>query len=395
MIVNFFFYFFSCCFWKFTDEAFPPDNTSLGSNDSVIWIRLSDLDVTLKDGKKGKVTCLFSDGIQPYDVCQGALGDCWLLAGLVTLCERPAFIQNCFISPSFSPFGKYTIRLYDEKLKKFVRVTIDDYVPCDPHTKMPIYTNLVNNEVWPLVIEKAYAKFKGSYKNLNGGLPLKAMITITGYHGENISFPRVGAGDTKATDELFKRLQYLHNHGCLLAAGSKGEDLTRERGRGSVKSSIVGGHAYSILAIKTPMLTTSNVRLLKLRNPWGSFEWKGDWGDNSPLWDQYHGVALELGKPDKVEDGIFYIAWEDFIKLFSLVDVLYPNYGVDNLHLSIDESRPIIGSCTGCVTGCASYWCLCRGLRILWCQQESTSIQHDYSGVLVSHAGKGIRTAEL
>ena len=25
-------------------------------------------------------------------------------------------------------------------------------------------------------------------------------------------------------------------------------------------------------------------RLIKVRNPWGDFEWKGDWGDDSELW---------------------------------------------------------------------------------------------------------------
>ena len=28
-------------------------------------------------------------------------------------------------------------------------------------------------------------------------------------------------------------------------------------------------------------------RLVKLRNPWGKGEWKGDWGDDSWLWTPY------------------------------------------------------------------------------------------------------------
>jgi len=74
---------------------------------------------------------------------------------------------------------------------------------------------------------------------------------------------------------------------CLIAAGSRGQDRTRDLGRGSVQGSIVGGHAYSILEIIKPKLTTENVKLLKLRNPWGTFEWTGDWSDKSDLWNKY------------------------------------------------------------------------------------------------------------
>ena len=44
-------------------------------------------------------------------------------------------------------------------------------------------------------------------------------------------------------------------------------------------SGLVTRHAYSILAaVEVVDNTGKQVRLVKLRNPWGKFEWKGDWG---------------------------------------------------------------------------------------------------------------------
>ena len=47
---------------------------------------------------------------------------------------------------------------------------------------------------------------------------------------------------------------------------------------------LVPGHAYTILNIKEINYKGYNVRLLKLRNPWGNTEWSGDWSDGSRLW---------------------------------------------------------------------------------------------------------------
>lgn len=43
---------------------------------------------------------------------------------------------------------------------------------------------------------------------------------------------------------------------------------------------IVGAHAYTVL----DYYEDENLRLLKLRNPWGEREWEGDWSDGSNLW---------------------------------------------------------------------------------------------------------------
>ena len=93
-----------------------------------------------------------------------------MLAAFATLCERPAFILACFVTRTFNYRGKYTIRLFDKKLGRFIHVSIDDYVPCHKDTKEPIFTNLVKNEIWPLLLEKAYAKYEGSYGAIEGWL---------------------------------------------------------------------------------------------------------------------------------------------------------------------------------------------------------------------------------
>jgi calpain-15 len=142
-------------------------------------------------------------------------------------------------------------------------IVIDDYIPCN-NNKKPIFTKFNGHEMWPLLLEKAYAKFKGNYHNIEKGNPLVALKELTGFEGEQF----IGGFN----EEFFKKLQRYSNYGALMTASSKGKDNTKQQHDNGVvlKSSIVPGHAYSILDIKTPMLTTSRIYLLKLRNPWYS-----------------------------------------------------------------------------------------------------------------------------
>lgn len=338
-----------------------------GRQTNIVWVRLSDMNINEK-----KVNVLFDGKIEASDIAQGQLGDCWLLAAFAALCERPAFLLNCFVTRTFSHRGRYVVRLYDKAKGRFVLVVVDDYIPCERDSGKPIFSHLIKNEVWPLILEKAYAKFIGSYKAIEGGNPITALKTLTGYTGDTF----LSVID-KFDDQMFKKLEYLHNKGCLLAAGSKGNDNTIETGRSS-GDGIQTGHAYSILDIRTPTLTTSKVRLLKLRNPWGSFEWDGDWGDSSSLWKSHPGVALTIGKPEKVDNGVFYMAWKDFVQHFDMVNVLYPDYGVNDLHYTVndcDGSCPTLAPCCGLLAGCSYFWCACKGLRVLWLTVESEELK--------------------
>ena len=133
--------------------------------------------------------------------------------------------------------------MFDTIKKKFEYIDIDDFVPCDAYSNKPVFSKL-QGEMWPLLLEKAFAKFRGSYANIEGGLPIDALKTLTGYEGLHIS-----SRSTVFDDKFFQRLQLYHDRHCLMAAGSIGKDETRDLGRNSVVGSIVGGHAYSIRTI--------------------------------------------------------------------------------------------------------------------------------------------------
>ena len=352
----------------YTDFDFSANDANAGKTNCK-WVRLQNVQ-TPGDSRAKTISHLFNK-IEPSDIAQGALGDCWLLAALATLAERPELIEKCFVTRSFNPRGKYQLRLLDQKAAKprWTNVTVDDLIPCD-ESKSPLFCKPKGNEMWPLLIEKAFAKMRGGYHAIEGGWSLDAMQTITGFKGECFDIK------SNSSNDLFFKLKKMHDAGCIMACGSKGEDKTRELGRDSVQGSIVGGHAYSILGMYAPTLTTEKVLLLKLRNPWGTFEWKGDWGDKSPLWQTHPGVGLTIGRPKDVDDGIFYIAWHDFARHYSNVDVLYPDTSLADLHLTVhEEAGVVLGPVVGCVAGCASFWCLCGGPYALLCAQTSAEKQ--------------------
>ena len=55
------------------------------------------------------------------------------------------------------------------------------------------------------------------------------------------------------------------------------------------------------------------MRILKLRNPWGSTSWKGKFKDHDPIWTDELKKILNYDPEDK-EHGEFWIEYSDFIK---------------------------------------------------------------------------------
>lgn len=163
--------FCSCC-WIFSDKSFCDDKAHGDEEARLDWVRALELP------KAGEKMQLYSGKVEAADLVQGAVGDCWLVAALASAAEQPVCIRNAILTPEYNSRGKYRVRIFDGQANKWVVITVDDRLPCSDGSTHFMHPN--GNELWAVVMEKAFAKFCGSYANLNGGFCAWAWRAITG-----------------------------------------------------------------------------------------------------------------------------------------------------------------------------------------------------------------------
>lgn len=130
---------------------------------------------------------------------------------------------------------------------------------------------------------------------------------------------------------------------------------------------LVAGHAYSVIQARE---VKGGFRLLQLRNPWGSFEWKGDWSDKSKLWKKHKDVAKQVNFVD-ADDGAFWMSFEDFIRVYTRINICDRTTARD-WSLDVNENEGSCGIAKGFCVGCASFWCCCRGFHNLYFAHHTT-----------------------
>jgi len=199
------------------------------------------------------------------------------------------------------------------------------------------YSTAKFNQLWVPFLEKAYAKSHGCYSAISGGHIAEAFLDLTGaptevyqLHGNGFS-PR---------SFWYKLLQYRR------------QQLPMGCGTDNSAAGIIGMHAYSILDVKeiknVPFsffhetgVSHGNVsgfteydgtvRLLQIRNPHGKGEWKGDFSDQSQIWERLlqHGSGANASGLQRTmkNDGTFYIDYDNFLMAFANVDVVLCHKG--------------------------------------------------------------------
>ena len=234
---------------------------------------------------------IFDNKINSSNVKQGNLGTCYFLETISTLSNFGQLLYQLFPKEEINKEGFYEICLFDNG--KWLKVLIDDYFPFKKGTKELFFTQPVNNCLYSCFLEKAFAKIKGSYADINGSSYCQAFEVLTGFRAEEFNIK-----DTKTNKKLIQDYDY--------------EIFYQKINDGNLFACSAHGHAYSILSINRKVNKDSSDIIFQIRNPWSSLD-----EENKKYFDDFLKKCPEY--KIKNENGIFYLNKEKFEESFEKI----------------------------------------------------------------------------
>lgn len=247
-------------------------------------------------------------GATRTDICQGALGDCWLLAAIASLTLNEYVMAR--VVPTDQGFGSDYAGIFHFQLWQFgewVDVVIDDQLPAKDGELLFVHS-AEGREFWSALLEKAYAKVNGCYEALSGGSTTEGFEDFTGGIAESYDLQR-------PPSNMFQIIKKALEAGALLGcsiditSAADSEAITRQK--------LVKGHAYSLTGAVEVKYRGRQEKLVRVRNPWGQVEWTGAWSDGSSEWNDMQGDCPQAN----AEDGEFWMSFSDFQRQYSRIEL--------------------------------------------------------------------------
>ena len=260
---------------------------------------------------------LFKSGVNgdnASDIKQGAAGDCWFLAALSVVAMYPDTLRSIIVQHDWEK-GIFCCRFYaDDESERLV--CVDARIPTNAgiaYGRRPCYVRSADaGELWPIIIEKAFAKVYGSFEKIEGGFTSAGFASILGRVERNY-IQKIQADKNLADPEQL--WDFVSNNlwengfilGCSWVQVST-EEVEGRLGETRARQGLIGGHAYGVMGV----WEIGTTRLLKFRNPWGNEnEWRGAWCDGGDEWRDHPEVAEAVGYTPR-PDGTFHMSLADF-----------------------------------------------------------------------------------
>ncbi len=92
--------------------------------------------------------------------------------------REPTLLETIFKVKQVNKAGIYVVQLYVDGIVQ--DIIIDDLLPCHPDTGLPIFaTSIQEGEIWPCLLEKAWAKLHRSYCMIRLSPPTVCLAALT------------------------------------------------------------------------------------------------------------------------------------------------------------------------------------------------------------------------
>ena len=246
--------------------------------------------------------------------------------------------EYIFASAEHRDLGMYTYQFYhtdqkDPSIQGWQCVTVDDQIPCSADHVSTIGKTMEDNELWSIMLEKAYAKYLGSYSMLHTGDTWDAIKHLTGGQCQQINWD-VEHVNIRSTCYVWFMIQESVKLGLMQSSvfldrdeddEGPGDDVRAQRHWGEeVDGEFIedefffewNATACTVIGCYEFVGSGPNqgLQLVKLRNAFGEIDWQGEWSDQSDVWLKETKEELGYKGPDE------YITWmkvDDFVRQYN------------------------------------------------------------------------------
>ncbi|KEG14644.1 calpain-like cysteine peptidase [Trypanosoma grayi] len=300
----------------------------------------------------------------------------WIFTCVEAVSTDLETLQNTVLRSHCGSHGVYGLRVHIDGAWRYV--IVDDFLPVDSKDNL-IFTQPVDGKYfWPCILEKALAKMHGGYPALDMSLFDNPRIRMPSQRIDRSSriIHNLRARSLIPTDLLNMNsdnnnerqtncsktlsdlsggvgiVRFLHHEGFqadewwltmldLYAAGAMMVAMS-----GSSRNTPPGiepRHVYRILQVQQ----VYGMRLIELSSLWASAQWKGDWSDESSLWNRHRDVDAALrGQRSANKSVSFWLSYTDFISALSEVHMCHVFHGFNERVLEGEwDQNSAGGSC--------------------------------------------------
>lgn len=297
---------------RFEDPSFGPASTA----ELPRVPNLPDLSWASATAVLGPEVELFS-AVAPENLLRGVLAGEYFHAAVACLAEQPSFVRRLFSHASVSPSGVYGVWVHKDG--GWREVLVDDSVPVFVHSDGVRFagTQSSRKELWPLLLEKAYAKAWGGYRALAGGSGFHTLRDLTGA-------PYTLFRDFGDPQLLWDRLVAARDRNWLLVASSA-----------ALSPVAFGLEREKLYCVRDLQEVTDHLgrprQILRVADAAQTVTWSGPWARSTVEWTSKFAFLCDAS------DCSFWVGLEDFVRLFDTLGVfmLEAGFFADSLKLSL------------------------------------------------------------